>query len=137
MHEISNFISHEECDEIIKLIDANHTRSSVVVGGTDRSDVTDHRTSSTSNLDTNNVIIQSVHKKISDLLGLPIHKGESLQGQLYKVGEYFKPHNDYFSGPAYDMHCLASGNRTHTLMIYLNDDFEGGETNFPKKKISV
>jgi len=137
MHEISSFISHEECDEIIKLIDANHTRSSVVVGGTDRSDVTDHRTSSTSNLDTNNVIIQSVHKKISDLLGLPIHKGESLQGQLYKVGEYFKPHNDYFSGPAYDMHCLASGNRTHTLMIYLNDDFEGGETNFPKKKISV
>ena len=137
MHEIPNFISHEECDEIIKLIDANHTRSSVVVGGTDRSDVTDHRTSSTSNLDTNNIIVQSVHKKIAETLNLPITKGESLQGQLYEEGQYFKPHNDYFSGPAYDMHCLASGNRTHTLMIYLNDDFEGGDTNFPNKQVSV
>ena len=36
MHEIPNFLSHEQCDEIIKLIDANHSRSSVVVGGTDR-----------------------------------------------------------------------------------------------------
>jgi len=132
MHEIPNFITHEECDELIKMIDANHTRSSVVVGGTDRSDITDHRTSSTSNLDPNNVIIKSVHKKIADHLNLPINKGESLQGQLYEPGQYFKPHHDFFSGPAYDMHCLHSGNRTHTLMIYLNDDFEGGETNFPK-----
>jgi len=44
---------------------------------------------------------------------------------------FFKPHNDYFSGSAYDKHCLQSGNRTFTLMIYLNDDFEGGGTNFP------
>ena len=137
MHEIPNFISHEECDEIIKMIDANHSRSSVVVGGTDRSDVTDHRTSSTSNLDTNNVIIQSVHKKNAEHLNLPINKGEALQGQLYEPGQYFKPHNDFFSGPAYDMHCLQSGNRTHTLMIYLNDDFTGGETNFPKLQKSV
>ena len=31
-------------------------------------------------------------------------------------------------------HCLASGNRTKTVMIYLNDDFEGGGTNFPDIK---
>ena len=131
MQEIQNFITQEECKEIIKLIDSNHSRSSVVVGGSDRSDITNHRTSSTSNLDPNNVIVQSVHKKISNFLNLPLEKGESLQGQLYEVGQYFKPHNDFFTGPAYDMHCKSSGNRTHTLMIYLNDDFEGGETNFP------
>tara|TARA_R100000988_G_scaffold103473_1_gene82959 strand:+ start:1193 stop:2443 length:1251 start_codon:yes stop_codon:yes gene_type:complete len=137
MHEIPNFISHEECDEIIKLIDANHTRSSVVVGGTDRSDVTDHRTSSTSNLDPNLETVKEIHSKISQYLNLPLEKGESLQGQLYEPGQYFKPHNDFFTGPAYNMHCRASGNRTHTLMIYLNDDFEGGETNFPTLKKSV
>ena len=55
MEEIKNFLTPEQCGELIKMIDANHSRSSVVVGGTDRSDVTDHRTSSTSNLDPNNV----------------------------------------------------------------------------------
>jgi len=137
MNEIPNFISHQECDEIIKMIDANHSRSSVVVGGPDRADITEHRTSSTSNLNPSNVIIQSVHKKIASTLGLEFSKGEALQGQLYEEGQYFKPHHDFFTGRAYDMHCLASGNRTHTLMLYLNDDFEGGETNFPQLSKSV
>ena len=137
MYEIPNFFSHKECDEIIKYIDQNHSRSSVVVGGTDRSDITNHRTSSTSNLEPNNNLIKTVHKKIADYLNLPIEKGESLQGQLYEPGQYFKPHNDFFSGPAYNMHCLGSGNRTHTLMVYLNDDFEGGETNFPNLNKTV
>ena len=70
-------------------------------------------------------------------MNIPIEKGESIQGQLYEEGQYFKPHNDFFHGHAYDMHCLSSGNRTHTLMVYLNDDFDGGETNFPNLKQSV
>ena len=131
MEEIHNYITPQECQELIKMIDANHSRSSVVVGGTDRTDVTDHRTSSTSNLDMNTPVMSKIKKQIADTLGLELVKGEALQGQLYEPGQYFKPHNDFFSGAAYDMHCKASGNRTHTLMIYLNDDFKGGGTHFP------
>jgi prolyl 4-hydroxylase len=131
MEEIHNFITPQECQELIKMIDANHERSSVVVGGTDRVDITDHRTSSTSNLDMNTPIMSKIKKQISETLGLELVRGEALQGQLYEPGQYFRPHNDFFSGPAYDMHCKASGNRTHTLMIYLNDDFKGGGTHFP------
>ena len=41
----------------------------------------------------------------------------------YNIGEYFKEHYD---GDKID------GNKKSffTLLIYLNDDFEGGETNF-------
>jgi len=131
MEEIHNYITPQECQELIKMIDANHSRSSVVVGGTDRTDVTNHRTSSTSNLDMNTPVMSKIKKQISETLGLELVKGEALQGQLYEPGQYFKPHNDFFSGPAYDMHCKASGNRTHTLMIYLNEDYKGGGTYFP------
>lgn len=131
MEEIHNYLTPEECQELINIIDANHTRSSVVVGGTDRTDVTEHRTSSTSNLDMNTTLMSNIKNKISKTLGLELEKGEAIQGQLYEPGQYFKPHNDFFSGPAYDMHCKASGNRTHTLMIYLNEDFKGGGTYFP------
>ena len=131
MEEIHNYLTPEECQELMNIIDTNHSRSSVVVGGTDRTDVTEHRTSSTSNLDMNTTLMSNIKSKISKTLGLELEKGEAIQGQLYEPGQYFKPHNDFFSGPAYDMHCKASGNRTHTLMIYLNEDFKGGGTYFP------
>ncbi len=137
MEEVKNFLTQEECQELIKLIDADHKRSEVVEGGTDRSAVSEVRTSSTCNLSNSNPLVLKVHKKISDYLGIDIKYGESLQGQLYEVGQFFKPHQDFFSGVAYEKHCKASGNRTHTFMIYLNDDFQGGGTHFPTLEKTV
>jgi len=137
MVEIEDFLSHQECDLLIEMIDKNHTRSCVVEGGTDISTVSETRTSSTCNLDPEDELVKKVHLKISNALSLPLSKGESLQGQLYEKGQFFKAHNDFFSGSAYEKHCLHSGNRTHTFMIYLNDDFEGGGTHFPKKGITI
>jgi prolyl 4-hydroxylase len=130
--EIKGFLSKKECQALVEMIEANNVRSSVVVGGTDRSGVSETRTSSTSNLSPNDETVKFIHQKIADNLGLDIKKGEDLQGQKYQVGQYFKEHNDYFIGDAYDKHCLSSGNRTFTFMIYLNDDFDGGGTSFPK-----
>jgi len=135
--EIKGFLSKNECQALVKMIEANNVRSSVVVGGTDRSGVSETRTSSTSNLAPNNLVVKSIHQKIADNLGLNIKKGEDLQGQKYEPGQYFKEHNDYFSGDAYDKHCLSSGNRTFTFMIYLNEDFEGGGTYFPKLEKTI
>tara|TARA_R110000868_G_scaffold89062_3_gene248066 strand:+ start:991 stop:2160 length:1170 start_codon:yes stop_codon:yes gene_type:complete len=137
MNQIKEFLSNEDCLEIMKMIDANHQRSSVVEGGTDRTSYSSHRTSSTCNLDANNEVIKKLHNKISEYLGIELEKGEALQGQLYEPGQYFKAHHDYFSGDAYNKHCLSSGNRTKTLMIYLNDDFTGGETSFPNLGLKV
>ncbi len=137
MNEIKNFLNREECLELIKMIDKNHHPSSVVEGGDDVSSYSSNRTSSTCNLDHTNPLVKKVHNKIANFLGLDVLKGEHLQGQLYEEGQYFKLHQDFFSGPAYDKHCLASGNRSHTLMVYLNDDFEGGGTNFSNLKTIV
>lgn len=135
--EINGFLSQRECTDLIEMIEANNVRSSVVVGGTDRSEISETRTSSTSNLDTKNTNVITIHQKIADHLGLDLKKGEDLQGQKYEAGQFFKEHNDYFSGDAYDKHCLFSGNRTFTFMIYLNDDFEGGGTYFPKLETTI
>ena len=134
MQEIKNFLNPAECNVLIEMINANNSRSSVVASANERASITNHRTSSTSNLDMQHPLIKDIHKKISLELNLEIEKGESLQGQVYNPGEYFKPHNDFFGGAAYDMHCKVSGNRTHSLMIYLNEDMKGGGTNFPKLK---
>lgn len=132
MKEILNFISKDECDYIINIIKQNHHKSKVV-GESAESVYDSSRTSSTSNLNRQDSVINNIHKKISNYLNIPIEKGEDLQGQLYKPGQFFRPHQDGFGSSSYKRHCLSSGNRTHTLMIYLNDNFEGGETNFPNQ----
>lgn len=132
MIEIPAFIGKKDCSTLIKMIDANHQPSTVTIGNIDRSSISTLRTSSTCSLDPNDPLVKYLHLKIAQYLDIDIKKGESLQGQRYDEGEYFKGHYDYFTGESYDMHCQSSGNRTHTLMIYLNDDFSGGGTRFVK-----
>ena len=137
MNEIKNFLTGDECLELIEMINDNNHPSSVVEAGEDISKVSSTRTSSTCNLDPSNETVKKLHEKISNFLGIEMPKGEQLQGQLYEEGQYFRPHQDFFTGSAYDKHCLHSGNRTDTFMIYLNEDFEGGGTDFPRLNITV
>lgn len=126
--EIEDFLSNEECEYLIQQIEQNNQPSTV----TDNygSSANSFRTSSTSNLNPNDSKVSSLKKRIAEYLAVPLNKGESLQGQKYQPGQYFKQHNDYFHGQSYETECLYSGNRTHTFMIYLNDVEEGGETAF-------
>ena len=45
-----------------------------------------------------------------------------MQGQRYEVGQEFKAHTDYFepSGADFAKFCAVAGQRTWTVMIYLN-----------------
>lgn len=128
---LENFLTPEECDYFISLIDENHQTSTVTAKGEFGTVDTKHRTSSTCHMSSDDEKVSSLKQRIADLNGYDVSTGESLQGQLYEPGQFFKPHYDWFDGTTYDQHCLSSGNRIKTFMIYLNDDFEGGETNFP------
>ena len=142
---IDNFATDEECDHLCSLILANHSRSMVSGQGDKASVVDDFRTSSTSTLDTNDPIVSNINTRMTLEVDMPVENGESVQGQLYEVGQQFKHHHDYFMDNSYNNHCLSSGQRVWTFMLYLNDVEEGGETNFkeinqsftPKKGMAV
>jgi len=129
--EIENFLTKEECDNIILGIEANNVRSSVAGSGSQASTTDSSRTSYTSNLDVNVNLNVEVKGRIASFLQQDLGKGEPIQGQKYESGQFFRQHHDYFTGDSFTNHCLSSGNRTYTMMIYLNEDFEGGGTNFP------
>jgi len=50
----------------------------------------------------------------------------------YEVGGRFKPHSDFIdtSTSANLEDLKKGGQREHTFLIYLNDDYEGGQTHF-------
>jgi len=129
---IPNFVSAEECDYLCSIIEANNTRSSVAGTGNNSSTYDAGRTSSTSNLMDTDKVVNAINRRMHEELNIPTGYSEPTQGQLYEVGQEFRHHTDYFEGDAYNNHCLASGQRTWTFMIYLNDVEKGGETEFFK-----
>jgi prolyl 4-hydroxylase len=135
---IPNFLTDEECDYLCDHIEHHNTRSTVAGPGLEKSVYNEGRTSNTSTIPDEDPKFQAINNKMYDELGISSEYSEPTQGQLYLKDQYFNYHNDYFDGDGYINYCLASGQRTWTFMIYLNDVEEGGETEFPRinQKIS-
>ena len=100
-----------------------------------RAKPTSHRTSSTTFIYENHKFddfVAYTKAKISRTLKVRSQRFEFLQMQKYSSGEQYKHHHDYFfQGPE------ALNNRLGTVIIYLNDNFSGGETKFHKLGFSV
>ena len=129
---IPNFLTDDECDYLCNHIENNNTRSTVAGLGSEKSVYNEGRTSSTSTIPDSDPKFQIINNKMYAELGVPNEYSEPTQGQIYLESQYFNYHNDYFEGDSYTNHCLSSGQRTWTFMIYLNDVEEGGETEFPR-----
>lgn len=79
------------------------------------------------------LVVEMIRARISATLGLPLQHFEVSQVLHYAPGQEFKPHHDYFdpSSEGYQEEIAKRGQRVATLLIYLNDEFEGGKTQFP------
>ncbi|WP_040286280.1 2OG-Fe(II) oxygenase [Sporosarcina koreensis] len=126
---LGNMLSDEECDELIRLSSDKLNRSKI---GTTREE-NDIRTSSSMFIDeTDNLVITRIEKRIEAVMNIPIEHGEGLQILRYAPGQQYKAHHDYFSANS-----RVTNNRISTLVMYLNDVEQGGETFFPHLKLSV
>jgi len=84
------------------------------------------------------VVTEVVRARISVAARLPEPIFETPQVMHYSIGQEFRPHHDFLDPkePGYAADLAHRGQRIATFLIYLNDDFEGGETEFPKAGIS-
>ncbi len=71
--------------------------------------------------------------RIAESMHVPLFALEPPMVLHYSVGEQYEPHYDYLdpNQPAHKADLLAQGQRLATCLVYLNGDFEGGETAFP------
>lgn len=133
--KLANYLDVATCKRLVAMIDANRRPSTLL---SDRGDNT-FRTSESCDMNRRSPEIQPIDEGLADLLGLDPVWGETMQGQRYAPGQYFKAHHDYFhEGESYWPSMKASGGqRVWTAMIFLNDVEEGGATWFPQAGVRV
>jgi len=121
-----NAFDEEVCEKLKGIITKNMVDSTITTT------VENFRKSKTSIIDINEPLIHIVNKKICDIIGADIVRGEPIQGIHYEEGGFFKPHTDYFE--ANELHlCGKSGNREMTAILYVDDvsEEQEGELVFP------
>lgn len=80
------------------------------------------------------LLLQLIRMRIAKIIDTPVDTFEFPEVLHYCVGERYKPHVDYFhvAVPRFAEHVRIHGQRARTALVYLNDDYEGGATSFPK-----
>jgi hypothetical protein len=132
---VQGFLAPDVCDWIMDRA-REHMRPAKVMGAASHGPVQDPtRTNSSAELGLvhMDLVVLLIRDRLSAACGLPVTAMEAPQVLHYSVGQAFRLHEDFLvPDGAYRSKDLAShGQRAKTLLIYLNDGFEGGETDFP------
>ena len=127
--EKEDFLNSQESEELIKIGESLLFKAGVLGKNSPDS----YRTAESAWLPEGFELVQKIKDKISDLTNEPKNKMEGVHLVKYNVGGEYKTHHDFFHpGTDYYEGCMIrGGQRKKSALIYLNDDFKGGETDFP------
>jgi prolyl 4-hydroxylase len=144
--EIIDFLTPDECRAIQDMSLAQGMKPSTVVNADfadqDFEHCQENRTSHTawiSNLSAHPVI-NKINRRTAQLSGYPASHQEELQVVRYETGGKFDMHYD-----AFDISCAlhlqqinrGAKQRKFTLLMYLNDDYENGITEFVNMQLEI
>jgi prolyl 4-hydroxylase len=134
IHEFKNILSVDECNELIQLSKNKLTEATTL--GTK---IKDYRVAENTWLFEKTDLTDKIKNIVLDKTGLPIDYQEGIHIVKYNIGGEYKEHHDFFhpNTDYYKSQIRKGGQRIYSCLFYLNDDFKGGETDFPKVKYKV
>lgn len=74
-------------------------------------------------------VVHALNRRLAAASGSAAEHGEALQILRYRPGQQYKPHFDFVRA--------AENQRRLTALVYLNHDYDGGETGFVKTGLKV
>jgi prolyl 4-hydroxylase len=130
------FTEDEVCSWLIERAKGNLKRA-LVYDPTHGHDIADHmRTNTAAGFDlmTADLVQVALQYRMAVSVGLPIDNMEGPTVLHYEVGQEITNHYDFLNprSPNYQDEVTRRGERIITFLVYLNDDYGGGETEFPK-----
>ncbi len=137
---VDAFITPAACDWLIARARSRLTRARVYDPESRGDVVRATRTNSVANFSVADVELLDVllQTKMSRACGIPMNHMEAPAVLHYSVGEEASDHFDFVNPeiPDYAQEIARNGQRVMTFLVYLNEDYEGGETDFPKLGVS-
>ncbi|HEX8839590.1 MAG TPA: 2OG-Fe(II) oxygenase [Sphingomicrobium sp.] len=118
----------EECDFLRAVAEPTYEKSKVI--STDGDIRTLLRTSDGSTLHwlVEDPATHALNRRLAAFTGTDVNQGEPLHILRYRPGQEYRPHVDWL---------LDENPRVLTALVYLNDDYAGGETAFVKTGLKV
>jgi prolyl 4-hydroxylase len=132
---LGGVLSPDECAALIEAARPRLQRSTVADSRSGKDVVAAHRTSFGMFFRPRETdLVARIDRRAAELMNLPEENGEGLQILHYPAGAQFPPHFDFLqdSNDANRASIARSGQRVSSLIMYLNDVEEGGETIFPR-----
>lgn len=137
---IEKFLPPAACEWLVERARGRLQRATIYDKATGGTTEDGRRTNTQCDLDieVGGVLTFVIRARISTITGRRDAAMEVPKVLHYSPGETFAEHFDYLdpAEPAYARELALRGQRTDTFLIYLNDDFTGGETRFPELDIS-
>jgi prolyl 4-hydroxylase len=131
-----SFLNDDVCSWLIERSRHRLVRARVYDAGSKTDIVSATRTNTAAgfNLVETDLVHLMVQTRISRASCLPLVNMEGATVLHYDVGEEIENHYDFVEPtiPDYDQHIATRGERVMTFLVYLNDDYAGGETDFPR-----
>jgi len=126
------FLKKAECDYIIEHARPKMEKSTVVDNKTGKSVPSGIRTSDGMFFARGqDEVIADIERRIAEWTHVPFENGEGIQVLRYQVSQRYERHMDAFSD-TFNTDNDKGGQRTATVLMYLSDTEEGGETVFPE-----
>lgn len=137
---LEGVLSHAECDALMAAARPRLAASTIVDPRTGEHVVSRDRSSQGMFFRlAETPLLATIDARVSALMRMPVENGEGLQVLHYTRGAQSRPHFDFLmpDNAANRASIARSGQRVSTMVIYLNDVAEGGETVFPEIGLSV
>ena len=136
VHRAPALVPLPVCQWLIGRARGRLERATVYDAVSRRDEVHEMRSNTVANFDyaTLDVVQFLVQARMSLACGLRMQQFEAPMVLHYDVGQQITPHFDFIdvNAPDYEQQIREQGQRMITFLLYLNDDYSGGETTFPK-----
>jgi prolyl 4-hydroxylase len=132
---VKNFASPRICDRLIELARPRLKAAQTFDPETGAGQYESSRNNSDCHLilPYSDLVLALVRARIAALIQMPPSFFETPTMLHYKPGETFSPHYDFLDDtkPGHFNEIARNGQRVLTFLLYLNESFDGGETEFP------
>jgi hypothetical protein len=131
VHAVPAFASADECQWLIAAAAPRLNRAGVYNNpeGVDPGRTNQAALFNFANAD---LIVEVIRQRIANQIRAPLACLEMSQVLHYGVGQEFVLHCDFLDPEALREEIARNGQRAATILVYLNDNFEGGQTSFPR-----